>query len=94
MSGAASASATRTTTNGRSPEMPYIHDASRPSVFSGAISQADAGVGAEDARRQTIEQDGVIDGTSKMLQRRVHVGEGHRERARRCAAVAILAGQG
>ena len=50
-------------------------------------------VGSKHARGQAIEEHGVLVAEPEVLQRDVHVGEGHRERARRGAAVAILSRQ-
>ena len=62
-----------------------------PERVAREIVRADArGIRAEHARRQAIEEDGVIVGQPQVLQRDVHVREGHRERARRGAGVAIL----
>ena len=55
------------------------------------IRRADArGVRPEHARRDAIEENGLLVGQPQVLERGVHVGERHRERARRGAGVAIL----
>ena len=51
------------------------------------------GVGAEDARRQPIEEHGLLIAEPEVLQRDVHMGERHRERPRGGAGVAILSRQ-
>ena len=74
--------------------MPWPHRFCWPSVLAARSRRAEQRVVAsEDARRQSIVEDGLLIVQSEVLQRDVDVREGHRERARGRAAVAILAGQ-
>ena len=93
-SGSASASVTRTSDDRQVAGNPVGPQAGCPSVFcarsAGLMHDASAPNSRDASRSNRIAWSSV---EPEMLQRDVHVREGHRERARRRAAVAILARQ-